>query len=123
PKVKISLDANGAWAVNEAPRNLAGLDECRIDFIEQPVVQDPVANMQEVRNRCSMAVSANERIWPPEDTLRRCRLAPLMFIASVHLHRLSGAVSTLVLAGALSWSPDLPGTLTGNSALPRLPVI
>jgi glucarate dehydratase len=67
PKNKIRLDANGAWKVNEALRNLARLDEFKIDFIEQPVVQDPVANMQEVRSRGTVAVSANEGLWTVED--------------------------------------------------------
>lgn len=71
PKAKIRLDANGAWKVNEALRNLERLDEYDIDFIEQPVVQDPLANMQEVRSRCRMAVSANEGLWTPEDAVRQ----------------------------------------------------
>jgi L-alanine-DL-glutamate epimerase-like enolase superfamily enzyme len=71
PKAKIRLDANGAWKVNEALRNLERLDEYNIDFIEQPVVQDPLSNMQEVRSRCRMAVSANEGLWTPEDAVRQ----------------------------------------------------
>jgi L-Ala-D/L-Glu epimerase len=71
PEAKIRLDANGAWSVNEALRNLARLDAYQIDFIEQPVVQDPLANMQEVRHRCNVAVSANEGLWTPEDALRQ----------------------------------------------------
>ena len=71
PTGKIRLDANGAWSVNEALRNLARLDAFQIDFIEQPVVQDPLANMQEVRQRCGMAVSANEGLWTPEDAARQ----------------------------------------------------
>ncbi len=70
-KAKIRLDANGAWKVNEALRNLERLDEYNIDFIEQPVVQDPPVNMREVRSRCRMAVSANEGTWTPEDALRQ----------------------------------------------------
>jgi L-Ala-D/L-Glu epimerase len=68
---KIRLDANGAWKVNEATRNLARLDEYDIDFIEQPVVQDPLSCMQEVRSGCAMAVSANEGLWTPEDAFRQ----------------------------------------------------
>lgn len=71
PKAKIRLDANAAWNVNEALRNLARLDEYNIDFIEQPVVQEPVTNMQEVRNHCKMAVSANEGLWTADDALRQ----------------------------------------------------
>lgn len=69
-KAKIRLDANGAWRVNEAVRNLARLDTSRIDFIEQPVSQDPVTNMQEVRSRVVVAVCANEGLWTLEDAYR-----------------------------------------------------
>jgi L-alanine-DL-glutamate epimerase-like enolase superfamily enzyme len=71
PSAKIRLDANGAWTVNEALRNLARLDEFNIDFIEQPVVQDPITNMLEVRNRCGIAVSANEGLWTTADAHRQ----------------------------------------------------
>lgn len=71
PHAKIRLDANGAWAVNEAVRNLARLDAYRIDFIEQPVVQDPASNMQEVRSRSPVAVCANEGLWTVEDAYRQ----------------------------------------------------
>ena len=68
---KIRLDANGAWTVNEALRNLARLDAYRIDFIEQPVGPDPAAGMQEVRTRTPIAVCANEGLWTAEDAYRQ----------------------------------------------------
>ena len=71
PAAKIRLDANGAWTVNEALRNLALLDRYQIDFIEQPVSQDPVTNMIEVRSRCPVAISANEGLWTAADAYRQ----------------------------------------------------
>jgi L-alanine-DL-glutamate epimerase-like enolase superfamily enzyme len=71
PKGKIRLDANGAWTVNEALRNLALLDRYGIDFIEQPVSQDPVTGMIEVRSRGAVAVSANEGLWTAADAYRQ----------------------------------------------------
>ena len=68
PDRRIRLDANGAWTVNQALRNLDLLDEWRIDFIEQPVSPNPVTNMQEVRSRSRVALSANEGLWSAEDT-------------------------------------------------------
>lgn len=70
---RIRLDANGAWRVNEAVRNLALLDRYRIDFIEQPVTPNPVANMQEVRARSTVAVCANEGMWSAEDACLQVR--------------------------------------------------
>ena len=68
---KIRLDANGAWKVNEAVRNLARLDAHRVDFIEQPVSPDPISGMREVRARTSVAVCANEGLWTAEDAYRQ----------------------------------------------------
>src|SRR5262249_47377706 len=71
PHNKIRLDANGAWKVNEAIRNLTRPAPCRIDFIEQPVLPDPLRGMQEVRARTSVAVCANEGLWTVEDAYRQ----------------------------------------------------
>jgi L-Ala-D/L-Glu epimerase len=71
PESRLRLDANGAWTVNQALRNLNLLDEFRIDFIEQPVSQDPVINMQEVRARSCVAVCANEGMWTAEDAYQQ----------------------------------------------------
>jgi glucarate dehydratase len=74
PDARIRLDANGAWSVNEAVRNLALLDEFGIDFVEQPVAPDPAANMREVRRRTPVAVCANEGLWTAEDAYRQMTL-------------------------------------------------
>ncbi len=63
PQRKIRIDANGAWSVNEAIRNLNAFDAYRIDFAEQPVWPDPVDNMVEVRRQTPVALCANEGLW------------------------------------------------------------
>ena len=73
PKGKIRLDANGAWKVNEALRKLALFDVHRIDFIEQPVGQDPADNLLEVRSRCPVAICQNEGMWTAEDAYRNIK--------------------------------------------------
>lgn len=71
PDAKIRLDANGAWRVNEAICNIERLNEFNIDFMEQPVEADPLASMQEVRRRTSVALSSNEGMWSAEDSYLR----------------------------------------------------
>jgi len=71
PDRRLRLDANGAWTVNQAIRNLDMLDQFHIDFIEQPVMPDPVASMQEVRARTRVAVCANEGMWTAEDAYQQ----------------------------------------------------
>ncbi len=71
PSPKIRLDANGAWCVNEAVRNIERFSLYGIDFVEQPVSPDPVSNMQEVRHKSRVALSANEGMWSSEDAYRQ----------------------------------------------------
>jgi glucarate dehydratase len=63
---KIRLDANGAWRVDEAVRIIEQFKPYGIDFVEQPVSPEPVENMQEVRSRSGVALSANEGMWSSE---------------------------------------------------------
>ena len=68
---RLRIDANGAWSVAEAVRMLDALAAQELDFVEQPVAPDPLANMQEVRARCRVAVCANEGLWSAEDAYRQ----------------------------------------------------
>ena len=90
-RAKIRLDANGAWKVNEAVRNLARLDGYHIDFIEQPVAPDPVTNMQEVRARTPVGICANEGMWTAEEAYRQIsrRTADVYCFSSYWLGSLS----------------------------------
>jgi L-alanine-DL-glutamate epimerase-like enolase superfamily enzyme len=71
PEAKIRLDANGAWRVNEAIRNIERFNQFDIDFVEQPVEADPVIGMQEVRRRTLVALASNEGMWSAEDAYLR----------------------------------------------------
>lgn len=71
PKAKIRLDANGSWNVKEALKNIEKLDRYQIDFVEQPVCQDPDENMLEVRSRCLTPICQNEGMWTAEEAYKR----------------------------------------------------
>jgi L-Ala-D/L-Glu epimerase len=70
---KIRIDANGAWTVAESLRALRKFEQYDIDFVEQPVGQDPVSCMQEVRLKSRVPVAANEGMWSSEDAYRQIR--------------------------------------------------
>lgn len=73
PIAKIRLDANGAWTVAESISIIEKFNQYGIDFVEQPVAPDPVSNMQEVRSKSRVAISANEGMWSSEDAYRQIR--------------------------------------------------
>jgi L-alanine-DL-glutamate epimerase-like enolase superfamily enzyme len=70
---RLRLDANGTWTVPQALRNLRGLAEYDIDFVEQPVRDHPVGRLGEIRARVPMAVCANEGLWSEADAYARIR--------------------------------------------------
>jgi L-alanine-DL-glutamate epimerase-like enolase superfamily enzyme len=60
---RLRLDANGSWSLPQALRILRALHEHDIDFVEQPVRDNPVAQLAEVRARTEITVCANEGLW------------------------------------------------------------
>jgi L-alanine-DL-glutamate epimerase-like enolase superfamily enzyme len=73
PVPRLRLDANGAWTIPQALRNLRAMGEYDIDFVEQPVRDHPVGQLAEVRARVEMAVCANEGLWSEADAYARIR--------------------------------------------------
>ena len=73
PGPRLRIDANGAWSVPQALRNLHAMAEYGIDFVEQPVRDNPVGQMAEVRARVPIAVCANEGLWSEADAYARIR--------------------------------------------------
>jgi L-alanine-DL-glutamate epimerase-like enolase superfamily enzyme len=70
---RLRLDANGAWPIPQALRNLRALAEYDIDFVEQPVRDHPVGQLGELRAKVPMAVCANEGLWSEADAYARIR--------------------------------------------------
>lgn len=68
---RLRLDANGAWSVPEALRQLRVFEPYDIDFVEQPVKEFPLALMAEVRERSRIPIAANEGLWTEADVLQR----------------------------------------------------
>jgi len=64
---RLRVDANGAWSIPEALRNMRAMESFDIDFVEQPVPEHPLRGMAEVRQRSSIAVAANEGLWTEAD--------------------------------------------------------
>jgi len=98
---KIRVDANEAWSVAEAVRNLERLDEWHLDLAEQPVPADPVANMIELKGRTSVPLAANEGLWRVADaweviTRRACDVLCFSsyWVGTLgHFHRLASVAS------------------------------
>ncbi len=73
PAASIRIDANQAWSVAEAVRNVEKFDRWNIDFVEQPVPADPIEGMIEFRRHSRVALTANEGLWRRAEAWRMIR--------------------------------------------------
>jgi L-alanine-DL-glutamate epimerase-like enolase superfamily enzyme len=71
PGPHLRLDANGAWSTPQAIKMLQLLAQYDIDFVEQPVRDNPVARLSEVRRRVPIAIAANEGLWTEAEAYER----------------------------------------------------
>ena len=68
---RLRIDANGAWSLPEAVRNLRILSEYDIEFVEQPVRENPLEQMAELKARSPIPIIANEGLWTEADAYER----------------------------------------------------
>ncbi len=69
-RVRIRLDANGAWSEDEAREALARLEPFAIEFLEQPVAADDLDALARLRGRTRVPIAADEAAASPERARR-----------------------------------------------------
>jgi L-alanine-DL-glutamate epimerase-like enolase superfamily enzyme len=94
--VTIGLDANSAWAPEEALDRLADLAEFRPAFVEQPVRREDTNGLHEVARQSSIPVILDESVCTPEEAEMavRCRLGHGF---SLRLSKMGGLARTLLI--------------------------
>ena len=68
--VRLRLDANGAWTIEQAVRLLRALARYEIELVEQPVPAGDLEGLAEVRRRGPLPVAADEAVTGPEAARR-----------------------------------------------------
>lgn len=61
-QIKIRLDANQAWSVDEAIAQIEKFESLDIEYVEQPVAARDLAGMAKVRRSVGIAIAADESI-------------------------------------------------------------
>jgi L-alanine-DL-glutamate epimerase-like enolase superfamily enzyme len=74
PDIKLGVDANGGWTVEQAVATINRLYEFGIYFAEQPVSPEDVAIMADVRKRIRIPLIADESIYTLQDAKTLARL-------------------------------------------------
>lgn len=63
-EIKLRIDTNGKWSVEEADKNLKRLQEFSLEYAEQPV--NSIEEFKELKSRTSVALAADESIRDSE---------------------------------------------------------
>jgi L-alanine-DL-glutamate epimerase-like enolase superfamily enzyme len=80
PRIRLGVDANGAWHPALAVTMIRRLSEFGIYFAEQPVPPGDVEWMADVRRQVAVPILADESVYSPQDALAlvRARAADAM---------------------------------------------
>ncbi len=74
PQIKLRLDANGAWSVEQAIRTIQALTVYGLEFVEQPVRPGDLESMRRVREAVNTPIAADEDITDLDAARRVLRL-------------------------------------------------
>ena len=125
---RVRIDANGAWSVDEAVRNLKELGRFDLEYVEQPCAS--VQDLAAVRRRTDVLVAADESIRRAEDPLL-VRELEAADIAVLKVQPIGGVRACLeiaeqiglpvVVSSALETSIGIAAGVALAAALPELP--
>ena len=88
PEMALRLDANGAWAPQEAVQAIAALDAAGLELVEEPV--HGIENLRAVRERVPVRIAMDETASRPGALLSRAADAVCLKVAA------SGGISSLL---------------------------
>jgi muconate cycloisomerase len=96
PDVRLTVDANGGWSVNDAIRAAPLLEEYEVAFVEQPVHRLDLDGLARVRSQIRLPVMADEAIFSEQDALA-CIQKGAADIISVYPGKHGGILNTIAI--------------------------
>ncbi|MFN0108025.1 MAG: mandelate racemase/muconate lactonizing enzyme family protein [Blastocatellia bacterium] len=97
-QMRLTVDANQGYTVGEVLRALAAVEDCRIDFIEQPVAAKDLEALRDVCRRSPIPVMADESVLNAADVL--ITPAPLVNLKLMKTGGITGALKASAVAEA-----------------------
>lgn len=94
--VRLTVDANGGWSVNESIRAAHALEEFGIAFIEQPVHRLDLDGLARVRRQSCLPVMADEAVFTLQEALA-CIQKEAADIISVYPGKNGGILNTVAI--------------------------
>lgn len=79
PEIKIRLDANQSWKVEQAIENLNVLEPFEIEYCEQPVHKDDFEGLKKVSSSSGIKIAADESLGNKKDAERLAKRGAVHF--------------------------------------------
>lgn len=98
PRKDLRLDANGAWAPEEATEIIRALEEFNISAIEQPLPKGETAQMPALRSRVKAPLMLDESLCTVEDA-RRAAEEGWGDLFNIRISKCGGMTPSLKIAG------------------------
>jgi len=70
PDIRVRVDANQGWTVNEAIRVINAYEEYGVEAVEQPVKYWNTEGLKYIRNHTNISIMADESLHSPEDAIK-----------------------------------------------------
>jgi muconate cycloisomerase len=113
--IRVGVDANGGWSVENALQAIPQLRHHNIFFVEQPVAAADLHGMAEVRRQIDVPVIADESVYTAEDAAAIVR-AGAADVLSVYVGKAGGITSARKVV-AVAEAAGLACTIGSNLEL------
>jgi o-succinylbenzoate synthase len=97
-RAAVRIDANGAWAADEAVKKLEAMEEHRIELAEEPV--HGLEKLARVRKETGVRIAADESLSGPEEAAEAASLGSCDLV-TVKLSKVGGLTGLLEIASQI----------------------
>jgi L-alanine-DL-glutamate epimerase-like enolase superfamily enzyme len=71
--VAIRADANGFYTTAEAIEVMRKVENCELEYFEQPVAKSNMDGLTAIRRSVSTPIAVDEGVWTPQDAIEICK--------------------------------------------------
>lgn len=105
-RLKLRIDPNRAYSREQALELAKRVEEYDLQYLEQPIPEEPLSDFKWLRNRTSTPIAVNESVAEPDSVLRILREEAAAFILpDTHC---AGGIQPCVTIGRICEAADIP---------------
>jgi muconate cycloisomerase len=92
--VELRVDPNAGWSRSETIKALKALDNCDVNYFEQPLPSWDLKGLAWIRKAMSIPIMVDESVWTPQDVIRIAE-AEAADIINIKITKAGGLMNSL----------------------------